>query len=819
MALNWFSFSGCCSGTSFQVQSTYSAGTFTVGNSYYLETDFYSGCSQYLSSGFTSGSPVYNILTLNLTSYSSCTACTTVNPCIPGPTPTPTSTPAPSATPTRTPTPTPTVTKTPTHTPTNTPTSTQTQTPTNTPTSSVTPTITPTPSITPTLTPTNTPTSSNTPTPSITPTHTPTRTVTPTPSVTPTITPTSTVTSTPTPTLSITPTTTPTPTITKTPLPTFCNTPTPSISQTPSTTPTATPTYTACPESSFCVFTNLTNYTQYDGIYYNYGVFGGRNVFYKPDNTNPYYIYYNTGETRWCLSTCINGECKLFGPTGSNTVCPDLDVTYFGASCPTPTPSNTDACNTFDFTAVFDCNVTSGATPTPTPTVTPTVTPTMTPTPTPLCLGKSISFSGINYNYPGPSPTPSVTPTNAPKNVPVSGTVIYDTFASKFTSLYSKLLLDCNSPDKYIVGEVIPFNTGATFSAIIDLKSVCVTYDSDILGSPTNILQSIESGNLFNCGFCIPVPSSTPTPTPTPTPTTTPSCPSIVQSISVYPGFTLYNVLVDTLTNYTFVSSFSSNSVEAIDTLTNTPSTSVNTGQIGPTAMAIDPVNSVIYITNTTSGTVSLIDRTTLTFITNIVVGTTPQGITYDTNNQRMYVSNWGSGDVSVIDTATQTVITTISTNPQPFRLDFDTNTGLIFVPSQSNDTIEVIDTFTNTITTTFNLAAGSSPTTCKVDQTNAKVYTIQNVSNSVIEIDTISLLTGTTFNTGTNPQHLEIVNDKVYVTNNTSGTLTVYNTTSNTTTTSTLSTYLPVGIGYNSTNNSLYVTTSTTGDVLRLCV
>jgi hypothetical protein len=267
------------------------------------------------------------------------------------PTPTPTSTPSPSATPTKTPTNTPTKTVTPSATPTKTPTNTPTKTQTQTPTSSVTPTITPTPSITPTITPTVTVTSTNTPTPSITPTHTPTRTVTPTPSITPTITPSPTTTSTPTPTLSITPTTTPTPTITKTPLPTFCNTPTPSISQTPSTTPTATPTYTACPQSSYCVFTNLDGYTNYDGTYYNYGVFGGRNVFYKPDVTNPYYIYYNTGETKWCLSTCVNGECKLFGPTGSNTVCPDLDVTYFGSSCPTPTPSNTDACNTFDFTA------------------------------------------------------------------------------------------------------------------------------------------------------------------------------------------------------------------------------------------------------------------------------------------------------------------------------------------------------------------------------------------------------------------------------------------------------------------------------------
>jgi YVTN family beta-propeller protein len=823
LALSWYSFSGCCSGTTFQIQSTYSAGTFTVGKSYYLETDFYSGCSQYLSSGFTSGTPVYNILTISLTSYSSCTACTTVNPCIPGPTPTPTSTPAPSTTPTKTPTPTPTITVTPSHTPTTTPTQTQTQTPTNTPTPSITATITPTPSITPTNTPTVTNTSTNTPTPSITPTHTPTRTVTPSPSITPTITPTATVTSTPTPTLSITPTTTPTPTITKTPLPTFCNTPTPSISQTPSTTPTATPTYTACPQSSYCVFTNLTNYTQYDGTYYNYGVFGGRNVFYKPDTTNPYYIYYNTGETKWCLSTCVNGDCKLFGPTGSNSVCPDLDVTYFGTSCPTPTPSNTESCDTFDFTAIFDCNVTSGATPTPTPTVTPTLTPTTTPTPTPLCNGKSVSFSGVNYNYPGPSPTPSVTPTNASKNVAVSGTVIYDTFSSKFTSLYSKLLLDCYSPNKYIVGEVIPFNTGATFSAIIDFKSVCVTYDSDILGSPTNILQSIESGNLFDCEFCIPVTTATPTPTPTPTPTTTPYCPFVTTTISITPGFTLYNMLSNPSTDYAYVSSTPFNNIEVIDKTNNTSYLSISTGQIGPQGMALDTLNNNIYITYYNSSTIVVLDGDTNSPITTIIGAGGPVGICFDSINNQMYVTNFNTANVSVINTLTNTITSTISVGNAPFNPSFDPTMGRVFVPNANDNTMSVIDVFTNTVISTVSFAGlpGSLyPRTCKVNTLNNTVYVALQNSDLIVPVNTITLATGSTISVGSSPYDMTIdSSNRLYVTNSSDSTISVINTTTNTVV-KTISSIGggATGIDYDTTTTKVYASNGISGSVVVVC-
>ena len=107
MALNFYIFSACCSGTSttnYQLQvpvDSFSA--FTTGSSYYISTNIYEGCSEYLYSAATPSGTIsqYNLLGFTATSYSSCTDCITSNPCPSQPIVTPTSTPGP--TPTQTP--------------------------------------------------------------------------------------------------------------------------------------------------------------------------------------------------------------------------------------------------------------------------------------------------------------------------------------------------------------------------------------------------------------------------------------------------------------------------------------------------------------------------------------------------------------------------------------------------------------------------------------------------------------------------------------------------------------------------------------------
>ena len=782
-SLLWIQVSGCCDNNLFQFQYLSPTYTFSANTSYYVITDLYTGCTYTVGSGFNTGYTVHNLVSASTLTFTSCTQCQSTFPCAPVPTRTPTPTPRPSSSPTRTPTPTPTITLTPTNT--------------------VTPSITPTNTPTRTVTPTNTLTATPTPTPSLTPTNTPT------PSITPTI--------------------TPTPTITKTPLPTFAVTPTttPSISATQTPTPSATSPF-KCGQSSFCVFVNLTSYEQYNGTYYNYGEFNGKAIFYAPDSVTPSYIYYNSSQTRWCLSETSGGTCVLFGPTGSSSLCPDLDSVLFNTICPSPTPTASD-CYGFDFTASFDCSVTSGSTPTPTPTPTPTLTPTNTPTPTVPCTGKALSFSAVNFNYPGVTRTPTPTPSNLPKNVSVTGTSTFTSFSSTFTSSLSKLLTDCNNPLSYIVSDPVPFNTGATFSAIIDGNPVCVTYSEDTFSPPTSKLDSIESGNLFNCTFCTPAFSPTPTPTMTVTPTPTIPCPHVIDTVNIgiynspqeIAVFDYYDGSIDSLMVGYYVAGSPATARLNLSTLSVQSASNVS-GGTNINGLVADNDRGYAYFSMSGSVEVYSITGVTTTFVKKIpVVGSSPSRLTLDNTNNRLFVGNNASGPMTVINTSTLMTASTISVS---FSIGSKLvpSSGKLFVPQNLGNILNVIDTTTTayTVTNSIQLENFSGVQIVEYADVNDTLYITDYNNNKIYTVNQSTELTGTTISLSGRPSAIvyNSIDEKLYVTLNNINQVFVINPLTNT-----ITKVMSVGakadsIAFDYINNKILVANYTDNTITRIC-
>ena len=81
-----------------------------------------------------------------------------------------------------------------------------------------------------------------------------------------------------------------------------------------------------------------------------------------------------------------------------------------------------------------------------------------------------------------------------------------------------------------------------------------------------------------------------------------------------------------------------------------------------PTVVAYDPSNGYIYVTDSGSDTVSVINGATV--IANITVGSDPYVVAYDPSNGYIYVTDSGSDTVSVINGAT--VIATIPVGQWP---------------------------------------------------------------------------------------------------------------------------------------------------------
>ena len=187
--------------------------------------------------------------------------------------------------------------------------------------------------------------------------------------------------------------------------------------------------------ASYCLSTGYISTSQYDGNYTSGGTYDGYTV-YVGDNGGV--IYYNTGQTRWCLSTSVGGTCILFGGNRCSSTSPNLANEFFANNiCPTPTPSSTNDCSVLDIQAYFDCDIappTPSITPSPTVTPTqnyvyPTPTPTMSPSPTAsgnICGGVNFCFGVVNVS-PTPSPTPTMTPSGAAGRNTYGGVVTFTT--------------------------------------------------------------------------------------------------------------------------------------------------------------------------------------------------------------------------------------------------------------------------------------------------------------------------------------------------------------------------------------------------------
>ena len=176
-------------------------------------------------------------------------------------------------------------------------------------------------------------------------------------------------------------------------------------------------------------------------------------------------------------------------------------------------------------------------------------------------------------------------------------------------------------------------------------------------------------------------------------------------------GANPYGVVV--VGRWAYVANQGANTVTAIDTLNPNVSQPVTVGS-APTSLVASPSGSLVYVTNRTSGTVSVIRTSDNTVVgAPITVGSQPESITVNATGTRVYVANYGSNNVSVIDTTTSTpkVIATIAVGANPRGIAFaqTVNGSRVYVVNSTAGTVSVINTATNTVVDT-------NPTTKTID-------------------------------------------------------------------------------------------------------
>ena len=280
----------------------------------------------------------------------------------------------------------------------------------------------------------------------------------------------------------------------------------------------------ACIVSTFCISTG--SYV-YDDEYIFAGTHNGEDYF--SGTTVPFYIYYSILESRWCLSTVLDGTCIQFGPTNSFSSCPDLDESFFSSgSCPTVTTTTTSPCEVFDFEAIFDCLV-------PTTTTTTTTIPPTTTTTTTLfnpCLNVDVSASITAYTTTTTTmPVTTTTTTVVDRPCNFDGNVQFNIFDEYMRCGNSKIFRDCLTGIDFYSSDVILTPAGVSptqgyvYKATVNDVSVCLTFLGlvDTTSGVDNIvlIEEIGSENENGCLECIPDPPPTTTTTSTSTTTTT----------------------------------------------------------------------------------------------------------------------------------------------------------------------------------------------------------------------------------------------------------------------------------------------------------
>src|SRR5690606_28556963 len=116
------------------------------------------------------------------------------------------------------------------------------------------------------------------------------------------------------------------------------------------------------------------------------------------------------------------------------------------------------------------------------------------------------------------------------------------------------------------------------------------------------------------------------------------------------------------------------------------------------------PDGTKVYVANSNSGSISVIDTATNAVTATVKVEGAPSGVAFNPEGTKAYVTDNGKyfSNVSVIDVSTNKVTATIPVGPNPVGVADTPDGTKVYVAITHCNTVSVIDTATNTVTATM---------------------------------------------------------------------------------------------------------------------
>ena len=180
-------------------------------------------------------------------------------------------------------------------------------------------------------------------------------------------------------------------------------------------------------------------------------------------------------------------------------------------------------------------------------------------------------------------------------------------------------------------------------------------------------------------------------------------------------------------------------------------------------------VSGTLWATNRTLNNVAVFDASTGDVIATIPVGLGPIGIIGPRDTGKVYVSNETSGTVSVISKDTLSVVSsiTLGATTRPHHMNASSDGRYVFVAEFGTNKIAMIDTATDTVTLiTASSSVAARTHACWVSE-SGRLYASNSVANQIAEIDLASGSILQEITVGSNPSEVLVTaNEKTaYVT------------------------------------------------------
>lgn len=159
--------------------------------------------------------------------------------------------------------------------------------------------------------------------------------------------------------------------------------------------------------------------------------------------------------------------------------------------------------------------------------------------------------------------------------------------------------------------------------------------------------------------------------------------------------------------------------------------------------LAMHPKSNLLYAANRGAdpmpGHISVIDTKSGKIVKKIAVEVSPYDLVFNDAGTLLYVSNWSSDSVSVIDVAAARVVATIGTGHNPNDMELGSD-GRLYVSNGNDNTVTVIDTKKRQAIETINVGPtarapqGSTPNAVTLDRKNNMLF-VANADNNCIAV------------------------------------------------------------------------------------